>query len=847
MSTVPQPSSKNCRLERKLDRLLDERELGCHSLLEALPAAIYITDADGRITFFNQAAADFWGGRPELGRDKWCGPWRLFLPDGTPLPHDQCPMAVALKENRSVRGAKAVAERADGSRVTFIPYPTPLRDASGNLVGALNMLVDVAEETALQSLKESEAGFRLLFQSNPMPMWVYNRETLSFLEVNEAAIQHYGYSRDQFLSMSILDIRPEEDKAALIEHVKADADDLKPDKSWRHLKANGQRIEVLTYARELTSRSNFVLVAVVDITERKAAEDELRKTHELLDLVIETIPSTVFVREPVEHRFVLINKAGEDLLGHAREEIVGSAAYNFLPKEQADFFTEHDHEVLRSGKSVVEAPVTNASGETRILRTIKLPMRSTDGQPPLLLGISEDITDRKRAEAQIAYMAHYDQLTGLANRALFHERAVEAVSDARPATIMLLDLDDFKMINDSLGHQVGDVLLTKVATSISAAVPQGGTVARFGGDEFAVLLPLTADPLNAAEIANAILKCLGKPFQIGDRNLHVCASVGIALCAAHGCSVDDLIANADLALYRAKEYGGSVYRLFEPSMRDRIVERERLSAELRIAFEAGELVLFYQPQIRLSDGHAVGAEALLRWNHPQRGVIAPSAFLDVLETSAFADAVGDWTIDEACRQLVLWRDQGVSISRVAVNLFAAQLRSGKLAGTVKAALSRHSLEPQQLELEITENIALINDDQLLEPLRQLYGLGVGITLDDFGTGYASLSTLKRIPLTRLKIDRGFVREVLTDPHDAAIVTAVLTLGRKMGFKVVAEGIENAEQEAFLVANGCEKAQGYLYSKPVDAMAFADWFSHAPNGTRFARRSDRATAPPHSGT
>lgn len=201
----------------------------------------------------------------------------------------------------------------------------------------------------------------------------------------------------------------------------------------------------------------------------------------------------------------------------------------------------------------------------------------------------------------------------------------------------------------------------------------------------------------------------------------------------------------------------------------------------------------------------------------------------MLETSELADAVGDWTIDEACRQLVLWRDQGVCISRVAVNLFTAQLRSGNLSGTVKAALSRHNLEPPQLELEITENIALVNDDHLLEPLRQLHELGVGITLDDFGTGYASLSTLKRIPLTRLKIDRGFVRNLLTDPYDAAIVTAVLTMGRKMGIKVVAEGIENAAQEAFLVANGCEKAQGYLYSKPVDAMAFARWFWNASNG------------------
>lgn len=282
-------------------------------------------------------------------------------------------------------------------------------------------------------------------------------------------------------------------------------------------------------------------------------------------------------------------------------------------------------------------------------------------------------------------------------------------------------------------------------------------------------------------------------------------------------------------------------------MRSRILAEERLRAELRSAFDAGEFELFYQPQVRLSDHRTVGAEALLRWNHPQRGVIAPNAFLEVLEQSPFADAVGDWTIDQACRQLALWRDDGICLPRIAVNLFAAQLRSAKLVETVEAALARHRLEPQQLELEITENIALF-DDKLLKPLRQLNALGVGIALDDFGTGFASLSTLKRIPLTRLKIDRGFVRDVLVDPYDAAIVTAVLTMGKQIGLDVIAEGIETSEQEAFLTAHGCEEGQGYLFSRPVDATAFAECHSKLAKGatpTKMQRQgymSNRSTLP-----
>ncbi|WP_246733302.1 EAL domain-containing protein [Methylobacterium sp. BTF04] len=430
--------------------------------------------------------------------------------------------------------------------------------------------------------------------------------------------------------------------------------------------------------------------------------------------------------------------------------------------------------------------------------------------------IIRDISEWRARDATLIQMAHHDKLTGLTNRACFDEHLRAVLDAGGPATVLLLDLDGFKEVNDSLGHATGDALLQAVAVRLPICIEEGTIIARFGGDEFALLLPRGGGVQSANACAAAILTGFQAPFQICGHTFHVGLSIGAAIGNAHATTPDDLIADADLALYQAKRDGRRCMRLFAPAMRKAVLARRALHDELTRAVEGAQLVLHYQPQVNLRTGRVVGVEALLRWQHPERGLLLPGAFLSALEAHPLADPVGRWIIDEACRQAAAWRAARLPPVRVAVNLFDAQLKGGTLTKDVIGSLARYTLPPQTLEIEVTERIALRADDAILEPIRELHAHGVAIAFDDFGTGYASLSSLKRFPLTRLKIDRSFVRDVLTDRHDAEIIRAVLAMADSFGLDVIAEGIEQPEQEAILLAMGCREGQGYLYGRATTA-------------------------------
>ena len=453
----------------------------------------------------------------------------------------------------------------------------------------------------------------------------------------------------------------------------------------------------------------------------------------------------------------------------------------------------------------------------------------------LFSGLAALIMDRmelRRAEHRLRYLAHNDPLTGCANRAKLGELTDTAEAAGGPAAMVLLDLDSFKHVNDTLGHAAGDTLLVEVGRRLTAALAGRGTLGRLGGDEFAALLPGLDDADAACDLAHLLQESLDPPFLIAGREFRVGASAGVAV--APPAEVEHLLASADLALYRAKTEGRRRCRLFDPAMRERYVARRALEEEVSRAARDGEFELHFQPQICLGRGVLIGAEALLRWRHPEQGLLPPAAFLDALEAGSMAGAVGDWVIEEGCRQAAAWREQGLDL-RIGVNLFAEQIRAGKLEATVRDALERWALPASALELELTETIALRHDDELLAPLHALHAHGVGVALDDFGTGFASLSMLRRCPLSRLKIDRGFVSELGmdgdlgsgSDRSDVVIVEAVLALGRGLGLGVVAEGVETEAQAAFLAAHGCNEAQGYFYGRPAPASrVLADAQGHA---------------------
>jgi diguanylate cyclase (GGDEF)-like protein/PAS domain S-box-containing protein len=424
-----------------------------------------------------------------------------------------------------------------------------------------------------------------------------------------------------------------------------------------------------------------------------------------------------------------------------------------------------------------------------------------------------DISERRERDARLMRLASHDTLTGLRNRHEFMTVLAEKLSSGAACSLLMIDLDGFKDVNDMHGHLVGDSLLQAVGVRLPYLLGDKTVIGRLGGDEFAVLFADSGDPVVAEREAARILDAFRKPFSLGGLELELGASIGIALAPAHGREAEELLASADFALYRAKAAGGRAYRFFETSMRNESQAKRDMRDRLRRALHKNELEIYYQPQVDLSTRKVVGFEALIRWNHPDLGLLLPGAFLPSLEQSSLASDIGWWTIEEACQVAAdLNRQDGRY--RIAVNLFPQQFRSPHLCDRVSDALERHQVAPEWLELEITEEVALNDADASVQALKAIRDIGVGVAFDDFGTGFASLSSLQRYPLTTLKIDRGFIRDIRTRTSDAAITRALVAMSTEMGLRTVAEGIEGPEQESVLRDIGCQEGQGYLYGRPM---------------------------------
>lgn len=517
-----------------------------------------------------------------------------------------------------------------------------------------------------------------------------------------------------------------------------------------------------------------------------------------------------------------VNKAAVKMFGYEREEMIGKPIDLIIPPR------------LKGAHSAALARVA-AGGESLLAgKTVEVVASRRDGSEfPIELSLSvwrnergvgmgtiiRDISDRKERDARLLRLATHDTLTGLCNRHYFNDLLADVFERRAKVAAVLLDLDGFKDVNDSLGHAVGDALLQAVAIRLQAVLDKNYPVARLGGDEFAVLLPDEGDAANVSAVASTLLRAFETPFEVGGNVFQLGVSIGYAIGPEDGSDPEELVASADLALYEAKKCGGNAAQMFERKMRHASALRRKLQDELLHAHQAGEFVLHYQPQVSLQDGRPFGVEALLRWQHPERGLLPPRDFLPALESSSLALPIGTWVLNEACRQLAEWRRCGLRDLRMSVNLFAAQFLSAGLVPQVVAALGKHRIEPSALELEITEQIALHDTDHALLQIRRLSELGVRIAIDDFGTGYASLLTLQRFPLTTLKIDRGFVCDLLTDTSCAAITRATLSMAAELKLETIAEGIESEDQAAFLRARGCHGGQGFLYGEPAPAADF----------------------------
>lgn len=440
----------------------------------------------------------------------------------------------------------------------------------------------------------------------------------------------------------------------------------------------------------------------------------------------------------------------------------------------------------------------------------------------------QDLTALQREEQALKRLTNVDMLTGLANRASFYRRVEDALTRALPISVVIVDINRFKDVNATLGNVVGDRILCELARRLERAVGPNATVARIGGDEFAILQPECDDSGKAKDVAHAVIGQMAEPIVIDGHDVRLSVSCGVAIAPLHAQEALELIGNAELAQFKAASIGHGRSFVFSSALRNEAVARRIHNIELHRAVSDGEFVLFYQPQVRLSDGSLTGTEALIRWLHPQHGLLSPAAFLPALEEGALALIAGSWILDEACAQAAQWRRGGAKDFRIGVNLFGAQVRANDICSLVLSTLERHGLPPEVLELEVTENIVLDGDELVLKSLQRLRSLGVGIAFDDFGTGYASLSLLKRFPLSRIKIDRSFVQGMLESDRDASIVRALIDMARSFGLETIAEGVETEEQRERLCRLGCQEAQGYLFSRPVPAFQLAEAFKAGPS-------------------
>ncbi len=804
-------------------QLNNSRDKAIHyqGFFENSPMAYQSLDADGNIIEVNAC----W--RALMGYESWeviGTPFKKLLAPGQEDQFDHCFSSFNI--NGYVKNIHYQLETKTGDKVEVQLDGQIIFDEAHNFLQTQCLLTNLTEKYKTDSQLRL---FRQLIDHSNDALFVIDAETSRILDINQATCNYLGYEREQLLQMSVTDISDQShDPDSWHQRIS-----LVGEKGGMfeatHTTSDGRKVPVeISAVLQSVNGMQVVLSTARDITERKQAEQRVREESNFLQAVIDCIGDPVMVIG-TDYKVMRSNRAADDY------------SFNCLQHhEKPCYKVAHDSDgpcpecpltdVVASKKTFTRIhEYTNKSGETRTFELMASPLYDAHGQVTGLVQSSRDITDHIKTrqtlvekEKSLDFLAHHDPLTKLPNRLLFGDRLEQALRHAKRnntgVALLFIDLDEFKEINDSFGHNLGDQLLQKVSERLKKHVRDNDTISRLGGDEFTIIVEDIANSNDAARVAQTLLNVFNQPIEL-DEQLHISLSIGISLYPDDADQPEALIRNADTAMYRAKAAGKNRYEFYTQEMTDQAFERILIIGALRNAIEHEQFVLHYQPQIDLRDNRIIGAEALIRWKDPQMGTIEPARFIPIAEKTGMIRMIDHWVLDTVCRNISAWQQQGYQVPRISINISARHFGSNSLAAEVAGILDHNRCSSEMIELEITEGVIMNNPERAGKELKQLREMGIRLAIDDFGTGYSSLSYLKTLPLDRLKIDHSFIRDITDDMNDQAISRAIIALADSLGLEVIAEGMETREQRQFLIDENCFYAQGFLFSKGIPEDAF----------------------------